>query len=132
VIVLDANILVSAVLGKQVKRALRAAIERGVGFGVPKPQVIEAEAVLREEIGLTHDEAVEHLRVILRLIQLLDEEFYASAETAARERLHARGQSDWPVLAAALAAGGGVWSHDKDFFGVGAPVWSTRNLQFVS
>lgn len=55
-------------------------------------------------------------------------EFCTAMETHARRRLHERAQSDWSVLAAALAAEGGIWSHDRDFFGVGVPVWSSRNM----
>lgn len=130
-IVLDANILVSAILGRRVKLELRAASERGVALTVPIPQLVEAETVLRSKIGLTHEEAAEQLRLVLAIIRPIEEVFYAPFESAARERLHSRGQPDWPVLAAALAAEGGVWSHDKDFFGVGVPVWSTRNVRFA-
>ena len=55
---------------------------------------------------------------------------YAGDEVAARERLTPRGQPDWPVLAAAIAFDDEIWSNDRDFFGVGVPVWSTPNIQF--
>lgn len=127
-IVLDANILVAAVLGRQVPRVLAAAQARGVALAVTERQILEAAHVLVGKIGLTASEARAGLEAVTALITPLGTEFFAAAETPARDRLHARAQSDWPVLAAALAAGGGIWSHDRDFFGVGVPVWSSRNM----
>lgn len=130
-ILLDANILVSAVLGERVPRVLAAAHARGVSLAVPEAQLREAAGVLVEKLGLTEDDASQSLAAMTALVTVLPIEFYAAMESAARERLHARAQSDWPVLAAALAAQGGVWSHDRDFFGVGVPVWSSRNMQYA-
>lgn len=132
VIVLDANILVSAMLGKRVRKALADAALRGVAFCVPEPQLEEAARVLEEKIGLSRDEVESALQAMTQLVSPAPSEFFAARETAARARLHDRGQPDWPVLATALAADAGIWPHDRDFFGVGAPVWSTRNLQFAS
>ena len=130
-IVLDANVLVSVVLGRAVKGALAAALDRGVTLRVPEPQLQEAVRVLVEKIGYTRENAMQALDAITAFVILTPPEFYATHQHAARQRLHARGQPDWPVLATALAGDGGVCSHDRDFFGVGVPVWSTRNLQFA-
>ncbi len=130
-IFLDANILVSAILGTHTKQALRAALARDVDLGVTEAQLVEAESVLVRTLGLSRERAIEALEAIARLVLVAPEAFYATYEPAARARLHARGQPDWPVLAAALAADGGVWSHDRDFFGIGAPLWSTRNIKFA-
>jgi len=130
-IVLDANILVAAVLGRQVPRVLAAAHARGVALAVTERQIIEAALVLVDKIGLTEAEARRGLEAVTSLITPLGMEFCAAAETPARNRLHERAQSDWPVLAAALAAAGGIWSHDRDFFGVGVPVWSSRNMAYA-
>jgi len=132
VIVLDAYILVGAVIGRQIPRVLAAAHARGVTLAVAEPQILEAARVLIEKIGLTEEDTREALGRITILINPLSEEFFVSMESAARQRLHARGQSDWPVLAAALAAGGGIWSHDRDFFGTGLPVWSSRNMAYAT
>lgn len=35
---------------------------------------------------------------------------------------------DWPTLALALKLGCPVWTDDKDFFGVGVPVWSSQTI----
>jgi predicted nucleic acid-binding protein len=131
VIVLDANILVSAVSGVQVKRVLAAALERGVTLAVPEPQIREAASVLVEKLEYAEADATSALEAITRQVRPLAPEFYAAQERRARERLHVRGQPDWPVLASALAGGAGVWTHDHDFFGVGVPVWSSKNMRYA-
>ncbi|MBP6011133.1 MAG: nucleotide-binding protein [Alphaproteobacteria bacterium] len=130
-IVLDANILVAAVLGRQVPRVLTAAHARGVALAVTEVQILEAAQVLIDKIGLTEAEARKGLEAVTALVMPLSQEFCAAMKAPARRRLHERAQSDWPVLAAALAAEGAIWSHDRDFFGVGVPVWSSRNMAYA-
>ncbi len=108
-----------------------AAQKRGVSLGVTEAQLVEAERVLVEKLALPREQAIDALETIARLLRVAPKALYATCEQAARARLHARGQRDWLVLAAALAADGGVWSHDRDFFGVGVPVWATPNMRFA-
>lgn len=131
-IVLDANILVSAVLGRQVTRVIHEARSRNISLAAPEPQIVEAARVLIKKIGLDEAEARASLKIIAELVVPLAPEFWLHLEKDARRRLHARAQSDWPVLAAALASGGGVWTHDRDFFGTGVAVWSSRNMAYVA
>jgi predicted nucleic acid-binding protein len=132
VILLDANILVSAIMGVQTKRVLAAAIGQGLTLGVTEPQILESARVLTEKLGLTHEEAQLALEALTAVVVPVGAEFYGAKEEAARQRLHRRAQSDWPVLAAALTIDGGVWTHDRDFFGTGVPVWSSRNLRYAA
>jgi predicted nucleic acid-binding protein len=132
VILLDANILVSAIIGVQTKRVLAGAIQQGLILGVPEPQIREAVRVLTGKLGLTHQDAKIALETVMAGLIPLGAEFYEANEEAARQRLHRRAQSDWPVLAAALTIDGGIWTHDRDFFGTGVPVWSSRNLQYAA
>jgi hypothetical protein len=37
--------------------------------------------------------------------------------------------ADAPILALAWATQADLWSHDRDFFGVGVACWSTANLR---
>jgi predicted nucleic acid-binding protein len=127
-IVLDANILVAAILGRYVPRVLVEAHARGVTLAVPEPQIVEAARVLIEKIELTEADARAGLASITTLVNALGREFFAGMEEDARRRLHERAQEAWPVLAAAMTSGGGVWSNDRDFFGTGVAVWSTRNM----
>ena len=130
-IVVDANIVVSSIAGVAAKRALSAAFERGVKLFVPEPQLAEAAKVLVFKLGATREEAELALDRITVMVELLASSVYEAFEAAARGRLHERGQSDWPVLAAAMAFDGGIWSHDHDFFGTGIALWSTRNMRFA-
>ena len=59
-IVLDAHILVGAVIGRQIPRVLAAAHARGVTLAVAEAQIIEAARVLIEQIGLTEADAGQH------------------------------------------------------------------------
>lgn len=130
-IVLDANIVVSAILGPYTRAVLNAAHDRGVRMGATAPQIFEAAHVLIAKLSMPAEEVKRLLEAVLHGVELVAEPAFAAFEGVARERLHARDQSDWPVLAAAMAFGAGVWSHDRDFFGVGVPVWSTRNMAFA-
>ncbi len=131
-IVLDANILISAMIGVHTKCILRETSKRGVALAVPEPQAAETLRVLVGRLNAPEAEANALLAEAMDHIKRLSPEFYQSHETLARQRLHPRAQPDWPVLAAALAAEGAVWSHDRDFFGAGVPVWSSRNLRFAA
>ncbi|MSV27230.1 MAG: hypothetical protein EXQ52_00555 [Bryobacterales bacterium] len=42
-----------------------------------------------------------------------------------RQRLALRDESDWPILAAALALRCPIWTEDTDFFGCGVATWTT-------
>jgi predicted nucleic acid-binding protein len=57
-------------------------------------------------------------------------EDFAGHEQAARDRLEAHGQSDWPLLAAALALDAHIWTKDRVVRDRVA-VWATRNVRFV-
>lgn len=131
VIVLDANVIVSAILGKHTRTVLKAAAKRGLRLGAASHQIEEAARVLIEKLSMPVADARELLDELMRGIELIPDTAFAAFEGAARERLHARAQSDWPILAAALAYDSGIWSHDHNFFGVGTPVWSSRNMKFA-
>ena len=76
-------------------------------------------------------DAEERLQALLAIVEPLEPVSFEAFEQKARERLEDHGQPDWPVLAAAMALDAHIWSHDKDFLGVGVPVWSNRNVKHV-
>jgi len=43
--------------------------------------------------------------------------------------MRGRDETDWPVLATALALACGVWTEDADFFGTGVAVWTTGRVE---
>lgn len=130
-IVLDANILIRAVLGRRVRQLIDAYSARGVRFSTPETAFADAEKYLPSllrKLGKPHDISVplEYLRGI---IETVPQELYSAFETEARWRLRGRDEDDWPVLAAALALTCGVWTEDADFFGTGVPVWTTSRVE---
>ena len=130
-IVLDANILVRAVLGWRVRQVLEANFLR-IKFFAPDTVFAEARehlpAILRKR-GIDPRSALIVLEEISQFIACIDSDIYASKETAARLRLHRRDQNDWPVLASALALGCPIWTEDDDFFGTGVATWTTDRVE---
>lgn len=61
-------------------------------------------------------------------LSLVPEAAYAPLEPEARRRM-SRDPSDWPVVAAALAIDGAVWTNDNDFLGSGVATWTTETLR---
>ncbi len=125
-LILDANVLVSSALGRS-RPLIEATAARGLELLVPIAQRLEAAKVL-VRLGGSSASVETSLGFASGIIRVIELEAYETLEAAARERLGARGQSDWPVLAAALALEADIWSNDRDFFGVGVAVWATRNV----
>lgn len=133
-LVLDANILVRAVLGKRVRAVIEAHAE-DVSFFVPEAAYAEAEehlATLIVKRGGDPEKALSLLRSLRSLVVLVGCDAYGELEVEARERLGGRDADDWPILASALALGCPIWTEDTDFFGCGVATWtSDRVLMFL-
>ena len=129
-LVVDANILVRAVLGKRV----RGLIDRYVGqasFFVPDVAYAEAAEHLPALVikrGGDPEKALAFLRSLGGLVDLIGSEVYSEFEVEARERLGHRDPEDWPILASALAIGCPIWTEDTDFFGCGV-TWSSSRVE---
>lgn len=126
-LILDANIMVSALLGRSFPFLLRL-FEAGVQLFAPVQQLVETRYVLINRPGLTASWVDGQMARLHALVMPLHPALLDDHEAKARSRLSERGQPDWPILAATYATGGAAWSHDKDLFGSGAPVWSTKVL----
>ena len=130
-IVLDANILIRAILGRRVRQLLETYAVRGVQFLAPDVAFEEAKkylpALLRKH-GKVEAEISAAFQYLQRLVEPIERELYVAFESDARERLRGRGQNDWPVLATALAFACAVWTEDADFFGTGVAVWTTNRI----
>ena len=130
-LVVDANILVRAVLGKRVRGVIEAYVE-DVSFFVPEVAFAEAEEHLPALVikrGNDPAEALAFLRTLGRLVEMIGSDVYGEFEAEARERLGQRDPEDWPILAAALALGCPIWTEDTDFFGCGVATWTSRSVQ---
>jgi predicted nucleic acid-binding protein len=131
-IVVDANILIRAVLGRRVKQLLETYAATGVRFFAPESIFVEAERYLpallakRGKPDADVAAATGYLRTI---IEPVDAEFYGMFEADARERLRGRDEDDWPVLATAMGLACPIWTEDADFFGTGIAVWTTSRIE---
>ena len=130
-LVLDANILMRAVLGKGARALLSKYCQRivfvapDVAFGEARkhlPQVIERRR-LREEPFMAY------LASLANIVQPIEAEDYSGFEAIARQRLARRDEDDWPILAVALALRCPIWTEDRDFFGCGVATWTTDRVQ---
>lgn len=130
-LVLDANILVRAVLGTRVRNLLG---KYGDGFDFAAPDVAfqEAEEHLPQVLkarNLTPDPFMSFFASLVNTIQAIDREAYSAFETVARQRLTKRDEEDWPVLATALTMDCPIWTEDTDFFGCGVAIWTTDRVE---
>jgi predicted nucleic acid-binding protein len=131
-LVLDANILIRAILGHRVRELLDSYSLRGIRFFAPDIAFDDAHRYLphfakkrnKPQTDLTA--ALEYLNC---LIEPVTPEPYGVFETEARQRLRGRDESDWPVLASALALACSIWTEDADFFGTGVAVWTTNRVE---
>lgn len=131
VLVLDANILIRAVLGKRVRTLLEQHAATDQFFA---PDVAFADA--REHLpgilsrrGIDAAAGLAVLDALTALVTTMEAELYAPLEQIARRRLRARDEEDWPILAAALALGCPFWTEDVDFFGTGISTWTTDRIE---
>ena len=129
-LVLDANILIRAVLGQRVRRILEAHADN-ISFFIPDIAYAEADehlATLVAKHGGDSTKALVFLRSIAALATLVGQDVYGDFETEARKRLGTRDPEDWPILAADLALGCPIWTEDTDFFGCGVATWTSNSI----
>jgi predicted nucleic acid-binding protein len=129
-LVVDANILVRAVLGRRVRDVIEGA--SSVSFFVPETAFVEAEEHVTElaiKRGGDPEIAVAFLHSMSHVVELIGCEVYGQFEAEARERLDKRDPDDWPILASALALRCPIWTEDTDFFGCGVATWTTDRVQ---
>lgn len=129
-IVLDANILIRAVLGKRVRELILAHAD-SVKFFAPDVAYADARKylpALLEKRGVPSGPAMAVLDSLESVVQPIDFELYEGMQQQALQRIAARDADDWPVLAAAMTIGCPVWTEDTDFFGTGVPTWTSDRI----
>lgn len=130
-LVIDANILIRAVLGQRVRRLIEGACEQ-VAFYVAEANYDEAEhylAQLAPARGIADNIWRDALSTVMAAIQLVGQEELALVESEARARIARRDERDWPAVAAAMLLNCPVWTEDSDFFGAGVPTWTTATVE---
>ena len=133
-LVLDANILMRAVLGRRVRQIIEPHVERAAFF-VPDVAMADARRhlpdVARKRGG--DDAAITAATDLLEAVALnVDEvgaEIYEAHRRAALARIERRDPDDWPILATAMALDCPVWTEDNDFFGTGVPTWTSDRVE---
>lgn len=129
-IVLDANILIRAVLGK---RARELIFDNAAAVKFFAPDVCYADArkylpVLLKKRGVEAGAAMLVLDRLECIVRPIDAELYEGMQQQALQRIAARDADDWPVLACAMTLGCPVWTEDADFFGSGVATWTSDRV----
>ena len=130
-LVLDANILIRAVLGKRVRNLIETYAEH-VRFFTPDVCVTSAQEYLPDlarRRGWPVAEGIALLARVCDWIEVVDNTLYAEREASARARMAARDEEDWPVAAVALTLDSPIWTEDRDFFGAGIATWTTDRVE---
>jgi predicted nucleic acid-binding protein len=130
-LVLDANIMLRAVLGIRV-RALIEKYAEDVSLFIPSSCVAEVRMYLPSLCARRNwDSAatINLLDTLLALVRTVEQGFYSDFEESAKRRIGIRDIDDWPVVALALALGAEIWTEDSDFFGSGIATWTTDTVE---
>lgn len=130
-LVLDANILIRAALGRRV-RFLLETYEDSVSFYAPDVCFDDAREYIPRVLasrGRDPQTGLAVLQNIEVLVQAVDQALYRDFEQIARERMAARDIDDWPIVASALILRIPVWTEDRDFFGAGIATWTTDRVE---
>lgn len=129
-LVVDAAILVAALLG----RSAGAFLEAHRHCALVTTDRAVSEVSRRITLGLRQPELIPLLHALLEQmsvvpVAMLDADF-ARAARALQDTVPSRtgSSSDAHLLALSWAVAGDIWTHDRDFAGVGVATWSTRNL----
>ena len=133
-LVIDANLLLRAVLGRRVSDLLeRFALT--ATFLAPDTAFEEAEehlaAVLhkRRAPPTALQPALDKLVALRAVVRPMERVEYESMRDAAIARIGQRDPDDWPVLACALTVGCAIWTEDRDFFGTGVATWTSASVE---
>jgi predicted nucleic acid-binding protein len=130
-LVLDANILIRAVLGMRVRSVLEK-YEDSAEFYAPDlcfEQAREHLPAILEGRGVDPRPGPVVLNEIKLVVQPVDRELYQEHEQISRERIGVRDIEDWQVVAVAILLGIPIWTEDQDFFGSGVATWTTDRVE---
>ena len=130
-IVLDANILIRAVLGRRV-RELIVDNANVVQFSAPDVAYADARKYLPsllEKRGVKSEPAMAVLDALESIVRPLELGVYEGQKTQALQRIAIRDADDWPVLACAMSIGCPVWTEDADFFGTGVATRTSDRVE---
>jgi predicted nucleic acid-binding protein len=98
--------------------------------GEVRHEVVRRIRILADRQQLPAEQAITLTQRALLLfeetVSVIPQGVYTPFADLARARIG--DPQDWSAIALALASGASIWTEDRDFFGVGLPVWNTRVL----
>ena len=133
-LVVDANILIRAVLGVRAHSLIETYAE-DVTFLSVEEAFEDAEKYAPEVIKkFGGDEtavsaALEKLRLLRHFFSIIPVANLEKLEQEARELLRGRDEDDWLYLALARLFDCPIWTEDTDFFGAGVAVWTSDRVE---
>ncbi len=131
-LVIDANILIRAVLGSQVRHLMEQYCE-SVAFYTTETNAIEAEFYLSTELAAKRNLSESVWRPVfngvMNTVQIITDDILTEVECKAKARIVSRDVNDWPAVAAALLLDCPIWTEDKDFFGAGVATWTSATVE---
>lgn len=129
-IVIDANILIRAVLGKKVRDTIQA-FAPTTQFFTPDlcyDDAVKYLPILFAKRNLPSEDALDVLATLTCLIQIVDNSLYSLYEAEAKQRIAVRDINDWSIVAVSLMLDCPIWTEDKDFFGTGVATWTSDRI----
>lgn len=130
-IVLDANILIRAVLGKRVPKLVESYATE-VRFAAPVTAFDEALRhlpTIAERRGWDPAPLIDSVGKLRHVVEPVELAVIIPFKEAALARIGSRDPMDWPVVAAALALDCPIWTEDQDFFGTGIATWTSARIE---
>jgi predicted nucleic acid-binding protein len=131
-LVVDSNILVSAIMSKREPRIVQDFSERRTLLLTAKAR----SEIMRLQTKLFDSrQGAERLADMLQLVRIIDDDVFENnlplAATTLAQAVASKNGSvrDAHILACAWEYHADIWSHDRDFAGTGWPSWSTANLR---
>ena len=134
IIVIDANILIRAVLEIRTF-SLIAEHRENVFFSTSQTCYREVAFDLPNIARKRHispakeQEALQILNNLKILVAEIEANIYQDFKQDALKRIGERDEKDSSIVALALAFDCPIWTEDQDFFGIGIPTWRTKNIE---
>jgi predicted nucleic acid-binding protein len=129
-IVIDANILIRAVLGKKVRDTIQT-FAPTTQFFTPDlcyDDAVKYLPILFAKRNLPSEDALDVLTSLTCLIQIVDNSLYSLYEAEAKQRIAVRDINDWSIVAVSLMLDCPIWTEDRDFFGTGVATWTSDRI----
>ena len=129
-IVIDANILIRAVLGKKVRDTIQT-FAPTTQFFTPDlcyDDAVKYLPILFAKRNLPSEDALDVLANLTCLIQIVDNSLYSLYEAEAKQRIAVRDINDWSIVAVSLMLDCPIWTEDRDFFGTGVATWTSDRI----